>query len=241
MLCTFNKNIVRLKISFFILISFCLVACNISTPSKSLGSKNQELYVAMVDSVQPKPLATLADTTFVRLASYSNAFSYDMRYATENNFLKAVVYDCAECYTRVATAKQLLKANEAFLEKGYHIKFFDCYRPLDVQKKMWKIMPNAMYVANPAKGSIHNKGGAVDITLVDALGNELPMGTEFDYFGEKAHHSYKELLPEVLKNRKYLRSTMENYGFKAIESEWWHYNLSTMTGAKVANFTWDCP
>jgi D-alanyl-D-alanine dipeptidase len=123
-----------------------------------------------------KPFRTfegLADTTFVRLADFSDGFAYDLRYATENNFLEEKVYECAECYTRVKTAKALLAANSDFKDKGVRIKFFDCYRPNSVQYKMWEIVPNPQYVANPDKGSIHNKGGAVDITLETLKGEEL--------------------------------------------------------------------
>ncbi len=183
----------------------------------------------------------LADTTFVRLADYNNDFSYDMRYATENNFLKAKVYDCAECYTRVKTAKALIKANISFMEKGVKIKFFDCYRPNSVQYKMWEIVPNPQYVANPVKGSIHNKGGAVDITLVDMDGKELDMGTDFDFFGKRAYHDNLDLPEVVLSNRKLLKETMEAQGFWSIRTEWWHYNLSTGSNDKVANFKWECP
>ena len=185
-------------------------------------------------------LVKLADTTFVRLADYSSDFSYDMRYATTNNFLKAKVYNCAECYTRVATAKALLKANDDFLKIGYRIKFYDCYRPNSVQYKMWELVPNPQYVANPVKGSIHNKGGAVDITLVNMDGEELDMGTDFDFFGHKAHHDYKALPEEVLTNRKLLKETMEKHGFWSIRTEWWHYNLRAGSRAKVADFKWDC-
>ncbi|WP_318308067.1 M15 family metallopeptidase [Flagellimonas crocea] len=183
----------------------------------------------------------LADTTFVRLADFSNDFAYDLRYATENNFLKAQVYECAECYTRVKTAKALIAANQDFLEKGVKIKFFDCYRPNSVQYKMWEIVPNPQYVANPDKGSIHNKGGAVDITLVDMEGNELDMGTDFDYFGKRAYHDNMDLPKKILENRKLLKATMESHGFWSIRTEWWHYNLSAATNDKVANFKWDCP
>ncbi|AKA36039.1 M15 family metallopeptidase [Flagellimonas lutaonensis] len=188
-----------------------------------------------------KSFEGLADTTFVRLADFSDDFVYDIRYATENNFLKAKVYDCAECYTRVKTAKALIKANKEFISKGYRIKFFDCYRPNSVQYKMWQLVPNPQYVANPVKGSIHNKGGAVDITLVDMQGNELDMGTDFDFFGKKAHHEFTELPDEVLQNRKLLKETMEKHGFWAIRTEWWHYNLSAGSNDKVANFKWPCP
>ena len=182
----------------------------------------------------------LADTTFIRLADYSADFAYDMRYATENNFLKAKVYDCAECYTRVKTAKALIAANKDFMENGVKIKFYDCYRPNSVQYKMWKIVPNPQYVANPVKGSIHNKGGAVDITLVDMDGEELNMGTDFDFFGKRAYHDNMDLPQEILDNRKLLKETMEKHGFWSIRTEWWHYNLSSASNEKIADFKWDC-
>ncbi|WP_431124119.1 M15 family metallopeptidase [Flagellimonas flava] len=187
-----------------------------------------------------KSFEGLADTTFVRLADFSDDFAYDMRYATENNFLKAKVYDCAECYTRVKTAKALITANKDFLAKGVKIKFFDCYRPNSVQYKMWEIVPNPQYVADPVKGSIHNKGGAVDITLVDMEGEELDMGTDFDFFGKRAYHDNMDLPQNILDNRKLLKETMEAHGFWSIRTEWWHYNLSAGSNDKVANFKWDC-
>mgnify|MGYP003634454973 FL=1 len=187
-----------------------------------------------------KSLEGLADTLFVRLADYSDDFEYDLRYATDNNFLKEKVYDCAECYTRVKTARALLLANKDLIGKGYKIKFFDCYRPNDVQYKMWAIVPNPQYVANPVKGSIHNKGGAVDISLVTLDGEELDMGTDFDFFGKKAYHDNLDLPQSILNNRLLLKETMEKYGFWSIRTEWWHYNLGTASNDKVANFKWDC-
>ena len=186
-------------------------------------------------------LAELSDTTFIRLADYSDDFVYDLRYATTNNFLKAKVYDCAECYTRVKTARALIAVNEEFIKQGYRIKFFDCYRPNSVQYKMWEIVPNPQYVANPVKGSIHNRGGAVDITLVKLDGEELDMGTDFDYFGKRAYHDNMDLDQEILKNRKLLKETMESHGFWSIRTEWWHYNLSSASQDPVANFKWPCP
>lgn len=229
-----------------------LYSCKESRPKNQENHPNSTIVdtAAMTDTVAkitPPPkkeipsLETLADTTFVRLADYSDDFDYDMRYATKNNFLEAQVYECGECYVRAITAKALLKVNAAFMEKGYRIKFFDCYRPHDVQKKMWEIVPNATYVANPAKGSIHNKGGAVDITLTTLEGKQLDMGTTFDFFGRKARHAYQDLPKEVLDNRKLLKTGMEAFGFGAITSEWWHYNYKPTLGYEVANFRWECP
>lgn len=237
----------------FIILLVVAIACKPKSENTTSSEISKEIKITVTDSAlnikeaaeklqEPvlKSFDGLADTTFIRLADFSYDFAYDMRYATQNNFLKAKVYDCAECYTRVRTAKALLKANTEFLEKGVKIKFFDCYRPNSVQYKMWEIVPNPQYVANPVKGSIHNKGGAVDITLVDLDGKELDMGTDFDFFGKRAYHDNLDLPQEILDNRKLLKETMEKYGFWSIRTEWWHYNLSAGSSAKIANFKWEC-
>jgi D-alanyl-D-alanine dipeptidase len=180
------------------------------------------------------------DNAFVNLKNYSNDFVFDMKYATADNFLKEQVYPCDECFLKVKTIKALLHANQAFIAKGYRIKLYDCYRPLAIQKKMWKIVPNPTYVANPKKGSIHNKGGAVDITLVDSLGVELNMGTGFDFFGPEAGHNYTDLSAEILANRQLLKSIMLQYNFKSFDSEWWHYNLNNSATDEVSNLKWRC-
>lgn len=184
--------------------------------------------------------AIVSDTTFVNIKDYSQDFVFDMKYATSDNFLKAKVYDCAECFLRFKTIKAIIKANTVFMKKGYRIKFFDCYRPLDIQKKMWAIVSNPSYVADPKKGSIHNRGGAVDITLVDAYGKELDMGTAFDFFGIEASHNYTKLSKEVKANRKLLKKIMTQNGFNSFDSEWWHYNLKSALTDKVSNEKWKC-
>ena len=180
------------------------------------------------------------DTTFVNLKDYSKDFVYDMKYATSDNFLKAKVYDCAECFLRLKTVKAMLNANAELMKKGYKIKIFDCYRPLDIQKRMWKIVPNPEYVANPSKGSIHNRGGAIDITLVDANGVALDMGTTFDFFGIEASHNYQNLSQEIKSNRELLKTIMIQNGFNSLDSEWWHYNLKSALNDKVSNAKWKC-
>jgi D-alanyl-D-alanine dipeptidase len=180
------------------------------------------------------------DTSFVNLKEYSNDFIFEMKYATEDNFLKSKAYDCAECYLRLKTAKALIKANSKFMKLGYKIKLYDCYRPLDIQKKMWAIVSNPNYVANPSKGSIHNRGGAVDITLVDIAGNELNMGTPFDFFGPEASHDYKNFPRTILDNRALFKKIMETAKFQSFDTEWWHYNLKNAKLDPISNFKWNC-
>jgi D-alanyl-D-alanine dipeptidase len=214
------------------LILLLSVVLLVSCKSAYLSSKKS---VVLLDINQEKD-----DNAFVNLKNYSHDFVFDMKYATADNFLKEQVYPCDECFLRVKTIKSLLQANQAFIAKGYRIKLYDCYRPLAIQKKMWKIVPNPTYVANPKKGSIHNKGGAVDITLVDSLGVELNMGTGFDFFGPEAGHNYTDLSAEILANRQLLKSIMLQYNFKSFDSEWWHYNLNNSATDEVSNLKWRC-
>ena len=179
---------------------------------------------------------------FVNIKTLSPEILLDMKYATADNFLGQVVYDCAECYLRKATAQALVAAQKDFVVRGYSLKLFDCYRPLSVQKKMWKILPGTHYVANPAKGSKHNRGAAVDLTLVEiATGKEVDMGTPFDTFSPKAHHSYTDLPKEVLVHRQLLKEVLGKHNFKPIFSEWWHYEYRPEMTSPVEDLAWPCP
>lgn len=202
--------------------------------------KTTLLFISFFFTLIANAQTEINDSTFVNLKSYSKDFVLDMKYATTDNFLKSKVYDCEECYLRLKTIQSLVEANKSFIKKGYRIKIFDCYRPLDVQKRMWAIVPDANYVANPARGSIHNRGGAVDITLVDETGKELDMGTSFDFFGPESAHYYKGLSKEILKNRKLLKKIMLRNNFESFDSEWWHYNLVGAKKDKLSNFNWQC-
>ena len=100
-------------------------------------------------------------------------------------------------------------------------------------------MPNPSYVTPPKKGSMHNKGLAVDLTIVDEDGKELDMGTTFDFFGKKAHHDHTDLPEEVLKNRTLLKETLAKYGFRHIRTEWWHYSYILKSHA-LSDMIWEC-
>jgi D-alanyl-D-alanine dipeptidase len=149
----------------------------------------------------------------------------DIRYATVNNFTRQKVYDEARCELREEVAKRLLEAEHEFEQSGLGLKVYDCYRPLSVQKRFWALVPDERYVANPEKGSRHNRGASVDATLVRLSdGAELPMGTDFDDFSERAHRDYKRLPAEALKNRQMFERVMGEHGFVGLPTEWWHYD-----------------
>lgn len=178
---------------------------------------------------------------FVELATLFPDFLFDMKYATPDNFLKQKVYDCPRCFLRTDAARALVAVAKELKNLGYRIKIFDCYRPVSVQEKMWKILPGTHYVANPKKGSKHNRGAAVDLTLVDENGTELDMGTPFDFFGKEAHHDAQNISKEAIKNRKLLKQIMDKHNFRAIFSEWWHYEYRPLRQAPLAHFEWNCP
>ncbi len=148
----------------------------------------------------------------------------DMRYATPDNFTGKRVYQCNSCFLREETARKLARAQVELQKGGFRLKAWDCYRPLSVQKIFWALVPDPRYVADPAKGSKHNRGTAVDVTIVDAQGNEAAMPSRFDDFTTRASRDNNDFPPEILKNRRTLESAMKKAGFEPLPSEWWHFD-----------------
>ncbi len=166
----------------------------------------------------------LPNWVMVNLRHFNDDFIIDIPYATTNNITGKKLYDCKECYLLYQTVKDLLKVQEIFKQKGFKLKLLDCYRPYDVQKILYDAFPVSGYVADPVGGSIHNRGTAVDLTLVDSFGNELDMGSEYDELSVRSNHGYIGFPDTVLQNRKLLRETMNACNFVTIRLEWWHYN-----------------
>jgi D-alanyl-D-alanine dipeptidase len=188
-----------------------------------------------------KPLSENEQPPLVNMAELSTEFEYEIRYATENNFIGEVLYDCAVCLLQPDVTDAVLQANQYFCELGYKIKFYDCYRPLDVQKKMWSKVPRPTYVANPyGKGSIHNRAAAVDITLVTLEGCYVDMGSDYDFFGRESHIDNYNFSQEILNNRKILREGMQKFDFQTVRTEWWHYSFRNNWGFPVMNEPLPC-
>jgi D-alanyl-D-alanine dipeptidase len=149
----------------------------------------------------------------------------DIRYATANNFTQQIIYPEAKAYLVKPAGEALEQVANDLAKRGLFLKIFDAYRPLSAQRKLWDVYPNPEFVADPKTGSRHNRGAAVDLTLVDSLGNELPMPTTYDEFIPQASHSYTELSDTVLANRTLLKTSMMQFGFEPLDSEWWHYDF----------------
>lgn len=162
---------------------------------------------------------------FVDVAESIPSVRLDMRYAQADNFLKKTVYPCARCLLKREAAEALAKAQIALEKDGYGLKLWDCYRPLAVQHEMWKIVPDARFVADPKKGSIHNRGGAVDVTLVTKDGKDLELPTAHDDFSAKAAPD-APTTEAAAKHREILRKALEAQGFTIMKTEWWHFDAS---------------
>jgi zinc D-Ala-D-Ala dipeptidase len=164
----------------------------------------------------------------------------DLRYGSTNNFMKRIMYTELPYYTflRLPAIKALVLVQNELNKMGYGLKIFDAYRPYFVTQKFWELVHDDRYVANPAKGSGHNRGVAVDLTIIDLkTKQEISMPTGFDNFTDSAHHDFLLLPESVLADRKLLKTTMEKYGFVSFPTEWWHYSLPNPEKFDVLNLS----
>ena len=165
--------------------------------------------------------------TMVELKSLIHNLQYDLRYACKDNFTGKRLYprNTHTTYLRLKPALALAKVAEELKEKGLGIKIWDAYRPYRTTIQFWELIHDERFVANPSKGSGHNRGTAVDLTLVDLkTGKELEMPTPFDDFSPAAYHGATNIDDTRIRNRILLKTTMEKFGFVPLETEWWHYS-----------------
>jgi zinc D-Ala-D-Ala dipeptidase len=210
-----------------------------STACCAQDCKTEATYINRRDSL----LASIhrdAGKQFVDLKQLIPDLVIDLRYSNANNFTHTVLYQNAGAYMRVEPALALKKVQAELKKQGLGIKIFDAYRPFAVTCKIWKLVADRRYVSNPRKGSNHNRGVAVDLTLMDLkTGKELDMGTQFDNFTDTAHHDFYALPPQVIANRRLLKSIMRKNGFNIVPTEWWHYQWVNRSGFGVVNLSFD--
>jgi D-alanyl-D-alanine dipeptidase len=189
--------------------------------------------------IHPRDRAS-ASTKLVDITEINPDILVDLKYSTEENFLHADLYgDLETCFLQSEVANMLSRAQEqlSLLKPGYRLIVYDCLRPRSVQREMWNLVKGTTkepYVVSPEKGSMHNYGAAVDLSVVDERGNPLDMGTDFDHFGDlsqpKMERKFREknkLSSEQIANRLLLRMVMVQAGFIWIDEEWWHFNADT--------------
>lgn len=150
----------------------------------------------------------------------------DIRYATNNNFMNLAVYKEARAFARRPVVMQLKRVQGELAKQGYALKIYDAYRPYAATKILYQKASNKSFVANPKTGSRHNRGCAIDLTLIYLkTGKEVQMPTPYDNFSPMAAANYPNLPTAVLKNRRILIQVMQAHGFKVISSEWWHFDF----------------
>ena len=199
----------------------------IFSSTSSLGQNKYGVYVIDNKDSYKRSVARDPLKQMVELRSLIPDITYDLRYATTHNFMRRKMYigNIRHTFLRKPAAEALAKVQEELKTKGYGIKIFDAYRPYSVSVKFWDLVKDEKYVANPARGSAHNRGLAVDLTLIDLQTKaEVDMGTGFDNFSDTAHHSFNNVSPEVKQNRRLLKDTMKKFGFDFFDPEWWHYS-----------------
>ncbi|MGC9526594.1 MAG: M15 family metallopeptidase [Limnospira sp.] len=161
----------------------------------------------------------------VDIESVNPNIRLDIRYATSNNFLGRSLYSVPRCLLRADVADRLSRVQDDLENMGLGLMVYDCYRPWSVTRQMWEILPDSRYVANPSRGSRHNRGAAVDLTLVDLkTGEPLEMPTDFDDFTETAARDYWGNPPQVRRNSDLLEYKMKKQGFVSLITEWWHFD-----------------
>jgi zinc D-Ala-D-Ala dipeptidase len=174
-----------------------------------------------------KTIAPAEGKKMIELQSGTSGLVVDLRYATQNNFARQPLYPAGNrAYMRKIAVDKLRVVINELKQSGLGIKIWDAYRPYSVTEKIWDAVRNEDYAADPAKGSGHNRGIAVDLTLINLKTNdEIDMGTGFDNFSDTAHHAFINLNDNILVHRKILKNVMEKNGFKSLNTEWWHYSL----------------
>ncbi|GEM_PF-821252 len=174
----------------------------------------------------------------VELINLDPTFKLDIRYATSSNFVGKPVYAQARAFLQRPAAEALVRVNKKLKEKGYGLMIFDGYRPWYVTKFFWDITPEdkKKFVADPSKGSRHNRGCAVDLTLYDLkTGMEVQMTGYFDEFSERSHPNYQGGTEEQRAARDLLRKMMESEGFTVYEEEWWHFDYKDWREYPILN------
>lgn len=178
-------------------------------------------YPAYVESVKADP-----DKELINLGNFIPGLVLDIRYATGDNFTGERIYELPRAYARKPVAEALKRIQEDLKKRGLGLKIFDAYRPYRATVKFYEVYRDTTYVASPYRGSRHNRGCALDLTLIDLkTGDELKMPTGYDSFSRKAWPSTPVSDAHVRDNRSLLIRVMENHGFRVNSSEWWHFDF----------------
>jgi D-alanyl-D-alanine dipeptidase len=229
-------------------------AAEVKFPRRNVGTKDGETF-----KIKPlKPIDQLRDealnaeppsedgsffkSDLVELKTLDSSIQLDIRYASTNNFTGSVFYQQARAFMQRPAAEAVVRANQSLKPYGLGLLVHDAYRPWYVTKMFWDATPDAMkdFVANPAKGSRHNRGCAVDITLFDlSTGQPIQMVSGYDEFSPRAFPMYPGGTSRQRWYRELLRRVMEQEGFSVYEFEWWHFDFKDWKRYRIGNKTFE--
>eukprot|EP00698_Gefionella_okellyi_P005435 TRINITY_DN14980_c0_g1_i1.p1 TRINITY_DN14980_c0_g1~~TRINITY_DN14980_c0_g1_i1.p1 ORF type:complete len:196 (-),score=26.59 TRINITY_DN14980_c0_g1_i1:244-831(-) len=186
-------------------------------------------------------MTTVDASSFVTVSEIHKSIVSDIRYATYNNFTGKVLYPRSGCFVRRELAASLVRVQDELNKLGYGLKIWDAYRPLHVQRLLWTVCPDDNYVANPDQGSRHNRGCALDVTLISLqTGEELEMPTPFDEFTSRAHRGQHDGVSELAQqNSALLERIMCANDFEGLPTEWWHFDHRAWKQCPIADVSFD--
>jgi len=201
---------------------------------------NSKLHIVRTVEEYNKSVLENPNNELVDLESFVPGIILDIRYATTNNFTKQKVYESAKAYARWPVAKALKIIQHELKKQNLSLKVYDAYRPYSATVLFYEIYKDTTYVASPWSGSRHNRGAAVDVSIVDlSTGEEIQMPTGFDSFEKTAHPDFMTLPENVLQNRELLITMMQKHGFRVYESEWWHYDFMGWEGFPLMDISFE--
>jgi D-alanyl-D-alanine dipeptidase len=179
-------------------------------------------------------LKTTPDKRLVEIRKAIPDIKLDIRYATKNNFMHRKMYAEARAFARAPVVEALKQVQAELKYRGLGLKIYDAYRPYAVTVAFYKMTPDTNFVANPKFGSKHNRGCAIDLSIINLkTGKEVDMPTPFDSFSSKAASNYADLPASQIQNRETLKAAMQAHGFTALKTEWWHFDFNGWQGYEL--------
>lgn len=232
-----NKHLLKIRNAFGIALLLLLLW---NLPAWAQNANPYRLDLISDTHSYDSLVITDPDNELVDLKEYIPGIVLDIRYATTNNFTGEQIYKSPDAYLKKPVASALENIQEELAHQGVGLKIFDAYRPYSATLKFYDVVKDTNFVAAPWHGSMHNRGCAVDLTIINLrTGKEMAMPTGFDDFTEKAAQSYDDLPKEVLKNRELLRKVMTGHGFEVYPPEWWHYNFRGCENSPILNLDFE--
>jgi len=223
-----------IKYCISLLLLFSIVEAQV-IPENEYGLEVIETIDLYLETVEQDSSKLLVD-----LEEFIPSVVLDVKYATTDNFTEKQLYPYPKAFLRYPAAIALRKVQDELNESGLGLKVWDAYRPYTTTVLMWDYVRDPRYVADPRNGSRHNRGCAVDVTLIDLeTAEELPMPTHYDNFTERAHLDYDDLSGEVLNNRALLVDVMRRHGFEPLPSEWWHFDYKDWSEFELMDLSFE--